>query len=556
MNYETICLSSKTIDIAENDLYLELTNRMCYYDDKNLNSVLLPYKGVEEKALECAKSLINMPVQAKYKKIAGEDDLGSHEMHINPDGEIVFDTESIGTHVDVWIEETEVTTVSGEVKKLPCLYAKKRIWKRNKNFIKAIKRLYESESGLGSSWEIQTLEYTFKDGVKTLTDYVFLSDCLLGSTTTPAYNGTSKAISLSSLTEQELMVAEALSQDIISQGLDKNNQEKEENILEKDENITLSADENVKEVTETEEVSAEENVDTETSENTTDTEDTSEEKDKDEDDDDKDDDDKDDDEVEDNEDGECKKKKGCSAGECKKKKASASTESTETSALTSYDLRRKLSEECRKKVDDWCWVTYLFPEEKEVWCEYDGDSELDYLKFTYTVENDEVSVSDPVKVTLTVSVKDINSTVSEYEKTIAEKDDLIVKASSEITSLKSENTELSQYKEKFTQMEQEKMAAELAQKKEDLIASVCKSGQITREEIEASEEFSGYVDNLDKKSLMAIVGERLSASVDGKTENNVETSETKSDVHVASNLNNEDDDVVDKASIMRNFLRK
>ncbi len=38
-----------------------------------------------------------------------------------------------------------------------------------------------------------------------------------------------------------------------------------------------------------------------------------------------------------------------------------------------------------------------------------------------TVENDEVSVSDPEKVTLTISVKDINSTVSEYEKTIAEK---------------------------------------------------------------------------------------------------------------------------------------
>ena len=199
----------------------------------------------------------------------------------------------------------------------------------------------------------------------------------------------------------------------------------------------------------------------------------------------------------------------------------------------------------------------MFPEEHVVWCEYDeAESELDYLKFTYSVENDDVTVSDPEKVKLSVIPSQINSTVSEYEKTIAEKDDLIVKASSEITSLKSENTELSQYKEKFTQMEQEKMAAELAQKKEDLIASVCKSGQITREEIEASEEFSGYVDNLDKKSLMAIVGERLSASVDGKTENNVETSETKSDVHVASNLNNEDDDVVDKVSIMRNFLRK
>ena len=538
MNCETICLSSKTIDIAENDLYLELTNRMCYFDDKNLNNLLLPYKGVEEKALECAKSLINMPVQAKYKKIAGKDDLGSHEMHINPDGEVVFDTESIGTHVDVWIEETEVTTVSGEVKKLPCLYAKKRIWKRNKNFINAIKRLYESESGLGSSWEIQTLEYTFKDGVKTLIDYVFLSDCLLGSTTTPAYNGTSKAISLSSLTEQELMVAEALSQDIISQGLDNNNQEKEENILNKDENITVSSEENVEEVN-TDEVSTNENTDVESVEESDDTE-NSEETNKEKDGEDKEDtDDKED--IDDNDDSECKKKK--------------SSVSTETSSLTEYDLRVKITQACREKFRDWCWVSFMFPEERVVWCTYDGDSELDYLKFTYTVENDEVSVSDPVKVTLNVSVKDINSTVSEYEKTIAEKDDLIINASSEIAELKAQNTELSQYKEKFTQIEQEKAEAELAQKKEDLIASVVKSGQITREEIEASDELQGYVNCLDKKSLMAIVGERLSASINDKQENDIETSEEK-DVHVASNLNNEDDEVVDKASIMRNFLRK
>ena len=218
-------------------------------------------------------------------------------------------------------------------------------------------------------------------------------------------------------------------------------------------------------------------------------------------------------------------------------------------------MRRKISKACRDKVDDWCWVVYLFPEEHEVWCEYDGESELDYLRFTYTVENDEVTVSEPEKVTLTVSVKDINTTVSEYEKTIAEKDELIVKASSEITALKSENTELSQYKEKFTQIEQEKAEAELAQKKEELIASVIKSGQISRSEIEESEELQGYVNTLDKKSLMAIVGERLSASVNNKPKNEIETSEVK-DVHVASNLNNEDDEVTDKASIMRNFLRK
>ena len=367
----------------------------------------------------------------------------------------------------------------------------------------------------------------------------FIGHCLLGKQVSPAYDS-SGLLEIAS-TNYDVEFAEALSQDIISQGLDKNNQEKEENILNKDENITLSADENVEEVTETEEVTVEESTDTETSENTTETEnseDTSEEKDKDDDDND----DKDDDnEVEDNEDG-----------ECKKKKASASTESTETSALTSYDLRRKLSEECRKKVDDWCWVTYLFPEEKEVWCEYDGNSELDYLKFTYSVQNDEVTVSEPEKVTLTISVKDINTTISEYEKTISEKDDIIVKASAEITSLKSENAELSQYKQKFTEMEQAKMAAELAQKKEELISSVIKSGQISREEIEASEELQNYVNELDKKSLMAIVGERLSASVSNETNSDVETSTVK-DTHVSTNLNNEDTDAV---SIMRRFLNK
>ena len=495
MNKENILLSSKTIDIAESDLWLELTNRMCYYDDKNLNNVLLPYKGVEDKALECAKTLINMPVQARYKKIAGNDNLGSHEMRVDSDGDIVFETDSIGTHIDVWIEDTEVTTVSGETKVLPCLYAKKRIWKRNKNLINAIKRLYESENGLGSSWEIQTLEYSYKDGVKTLNDYVFLSDCLLGSNVTPAYNGTSKAISLSALDEQELMIAEALTQDMMCQNI----QEKEEKTLEiEKENTTVSE-------TEKENISdnveqTEENVSAEIS-------------------------------VED----------------------SKNSVDTVVSELTDNDIYRKASVEINKKLsNDWGYIAFMFPESHEIWYNYGGDKELDYYKFTYEVNGEDVTVSEPEKVTLTVSVKDINSTVAEYEKTISEKDELIVKASAEITTLKADNAELAEYKQKFTEMEQEKIASELAQKKEDLIASVIKSGQITREEIEKSEELSGYVNELDKKSLMAIIGERLSASVSNETNSGVETSTVK-DTHVATNLNNEDTDAV---SIMRRFLNK
>lgn len=496
MNKESILLSSKTIDIAENDLWLELTNRMCYYDDKNLNNVLLPYKGVEDKALECAKTLINMPVQARYKKIAGNDNLGSHEMRIDSDGDVVFETDSIGTHIDVWIEDTEVTTVSGETKVLPCLYAKKRIWKRNKNLINAIKQLYESENGLGSSWEIQTLEYSYKDGVKTLNDYVFLSDCLLGSNVTPAYNGTSKAISLSALDEQELMIAEALTQDMMCQ----NTQEKEEKTLEiEKENMTVS---------ETEKENISDNVE-KTEENV--------------------------------------------SAEISVEDSKENSVDTVVSELTNNDIYRKANVEINKKLpNDWGYIAFMFPESHEIWYNYGGDKELDYYKFTYEVNGEDVTVSEPERVTLTISVKDINTTVSEYEKTISEKDELIVKASAEITTLKADNAELAEYKQKFTEMEQEKIASELAQKKEDLIASVIKSGQITREEIEKSEELSGYVNELDKKSLMAIVGERLSTSVDNSKDVKVDTSEIN-ELHIASNLNCEDTDAV---SLMRKFINK
>ena len=503
---------------------------------RNKNGVSLNRDGIED----WLATLKNKPLVGKIKmKYDGTYDFTGHNMKlvnkIDEDGnkyqEVEFDTDAFGTFFDVSIEtinDQEVIVASCE------------IWKR---FTKACEIIVSriKDGTLHTSWEIaiEKSHQGIVDGLMTKIIDVgrFIGHCLLGKQVSPAYDS-SGLLEIAS-TNYDVEFAEALSQDIISQGLDKNNQEKEENILNKDENITVSSEENVEEIN-TDEVSTNENTDAESVEESVDTE-NSEEINKEKDGEDKEDtDDKED--IDDNDDSECKKKK--------------SSVSTETSSLTEYDLRVKITHACREKFRDWCWVSFMFPEERVVWCTYDGDSELDYLKFTYTVENDEVSVSDPEKVTLTVSVKDINSTVSEYEKTIAEKDDLIVKASSEITSLKSENTELSQYKEKFTQMEQEKVAAELAQKKEDLIASVIKSGQITREEIEASEEFSGYVDNLDKKSLMAIVGERLSASVDNKTDENIETSESKSDVHVASNLNNEDDEVVDKASIMRNFLKK
>lgn len=154
-------------------------------------------------------------------------------------------------------------------------------------------------------------------------------------------------------------------------------------------------------------------------------------------------------------------------------------------------------------------------------------------------------------------INSLNSKIEELEKVISEKDEIIVTTSAEIQELKAKNTELSQYKEKFEKAEQEKIKAEIAQKKEDLISFVVKSGQISREEIETSEELKGYVDNLDKKSLMAIVGERVLASSNVENVSNVEIETSESKVALSSNLTSLEDDDYDAVSMFRkNFLNK
>ena len=480
---------------------------------RNKNGVALNRDGIEN----WLSTLKNKPLVGKIKmRIDGTYDFSGHNMKVvekvDEDGNkyktAEFDTDAFGSFFDISIET---------INNIEYIVASCEIWKRFSRACEIIiKRIQEGT--LHTSWEIavEKSHQGIVDGLMTKIIDVgrFFGHCLLAKDVSPAYDSSGLLEIASTNYDVDLEFAEALSQDIMSQGLDIKNEAKEENILQNNENINVAEEETV---VETPVAETEENP-TETSE-TTETKET----------------------VESSED----------------KTEPTETPETEVSALTEWDLRDKIREACRAKLAKWCWISFHFPVEKEVWLEVDGrESELDFIRMTYEVENDVVTVSEPEDVKLCVTVKEINTTVSEYEKTISEKDELIVKASSEITELKAQNTELSQYKEKFTQMEQEKAEAELAQQKEELIASVVKSGQISREEIESSEELKGYVNCLDKKSLMSIVGERLTASMNDKPENKIETSEVKEDIHVSSNLNNEDDEVVDYSSVMRNFLRK
>ena len=465
---------------------------------RNKNGVALDRNTIEN----WMSTLKNKPLVGKIKmRYDGEYDFTGHNVRevekVDENGnkyrEVEFDTEAFGTFFDVAIE-----TINDK----EYIVASCEIWKR---FTKACEIIVNriQEGSLSTSWEISVEKSTqgIIDGLMTKIIQAgrFIGHCLLGKNVSPAYDS-SGLLEIAS-TNYDMEFAEALSQDILSQGLDIKNEAKEENNLQS--NIeTQVAEENVEETVVETPVA-------DTTESSTETE------------------------------------------------VTENKDETEVSQLTEYDLRKKICEACRAKLDKWCWISFHFPVEKEVWLEVDGrESELDFVRMTYTVENDTITVSDPEEVKLTVNIADVNTKIAELEADVSTKDEAIIKSGEEIARLKTEISELSPFKEKFEKAEQERIENELKEKKDNLVSSITKSGLITKDEIEASEELKGYVDNLDEKSLKAILADRYIASL---SENNTEVSETKTEVETetaSTNLDGLEDEQLDVKSIMKNYFGK
>ena len=464
---------------------------------RNKNGVALDRNTIEN----WMSTLKNKPLVGKIKmRYDGEYDFTGHNVRevekVDENGnkyrEVEFDTEAFGTFFDVAIE-----TINDK----EYIVASCEIWKR---FTQACEIIVSriQEGSLSTSWEISVEKSTqgIIDGLMTKIIQAgrFIGHCLLGKNVSPAYDS-SGLLEIAS-TNYDMEFAEALSQDILSQGLDIKNEAKEENNLQS--NIeTQVAEENVEETVVETPVA-------DTTESSTETE------------------------------------------------VTENKDETEVSQLTEYDLRKKICEACRAKLDKWCWISFHFPVEKEVWLEVDGrESELDFVRMTYTVENDTITVSDPEDVKLTVSIAEVNTKIAELEAEVSTKDEAIIKSGEEIARLKTEISELSPFKEKFEKAEQERIENELKEKKETIISSITKSGLITREEIEASEELKGYVENLDEKSLKAVLADRYIASL---SENNTEVSETKTEVETetaSTNLDGLEDEQLDVKSIMKSYFK-
>lgn len=511
---------------------------------------------------EWVGTLVGKPLVGKVStKLDGTMDFEGHNLKVvtkyNSDGtpykEAEFDTNGFGCFTSAEIEEIDGVEY---------ITATANIWKRFKNAVSVIKDRVANGS-LQTSWEISIDDSTSKivNGtvVKIINAGRFIGHCLLGSNIEPAYDESGLLQVASKDTSQDL--SNALSQDCLDESLNinmANSTDKEVNMAKENEIIENSAENEITseinaetKESENQETSAD-SIENENAENKDDETDDELDEDKDKDTENSEEEKEDDDDETENDDEDDDKEE--SAKDDDKDKDKECSSETEVSALTDIDLRNKISVAYEKFADKWGYIFMLFPTESIAWIEpYGREKETHYIEVKYTVENDEVTITEANDVELVVSPRNIN-------EQIASKDSAIAEMSTQIANLNKEVAELKPYKEKIDEIEKAEKEAQLEKDRQELSEYAISSGYITKDEIENSEEIKVMISELDKTGIKALISDRVVASLKAGVETSAQNNSKETNVKVnlsaveTSSKDNSKVSAKDAQSAIRKYL--
>lgn len=459
--------SDANVDTTANRNSVKKTLLVSVLDHENLNGVLIAKK----EGLEYYKTLINKPVQAylKYDEEGRPSNFGGHELKrkLDADGEPMyyFDTASIGTHTNVWVENRYIP----EYGYVDCILAEVELWTSRYPEYYAVAEKLIADGKLSSSWEIDTLKYEYARGQKQLMEFEFIGNTFLGSDVDPAVSGAGVLTSeidniLTKALEKDLLVASM--QEEVKRG--SNGLENEKTIVSEEVVVVEPVvEEVVVEPTVEPEVVVEEVV---IPENEVVVEDT-----------------------------------------------------VIVSSLTQNDIEAKIHE---LLTDDllaesgldrevfWIrWAQRIYPAESRIIMGYYGNNTTEdtaFLEIIYAVNGDEVSIVSVKKAEMQfIAVAEI----TEKENKITELSETLVVLNSKLIVKESEIAELSEARAKLDEIEKAEALVvktrEVAEFKEKYLATK----MISESEFTDNEDIKKAVEELDDKAMKLIIAEKIMQGV-------------------------------------------
>ena len=190
MEDEKIILNGSFISLSESkDDYSrkEAKFLICPLDESNLNGTGIKEEDISNDEIQ---TLVGQPLVTKvvFNEKTKEYDFSGHlrknVYKIDKDGNIIkfsdfTSTSPIGYHTSIEIQDIDIGGVSKR-----CLVATVTLWTRYYHAMEVIERLGTS---LKTSWEISYKESYMEDGIKWIKSLLFLANCVLGTTISPAF---------------------------------------------------------------------------------------------------------------------------------------------------------------------------------------------------------------------------------------------------------------------------------------------------------------------------------------------------------------------------------
>lgn len=503
---ENVSYISNRVELAENASNGNLVAKFCLCDfGVNHNGVQLNRDTIEP----WVSTLLNQPLVGR---IGYNGDFTGHNMRVatitNSEGEtqteVVFDTEAIGTFVSAGIEE-----IDGE----EFVVGTAEIWRRYPTVCNLIAERV-SEGTLHTSWEIIVSESHMDGDVKVIDNGTFTALCALGRNHPPAYDS-SQLLEVAE-SDEDIEFEEAISNDVANYKMKEVSPMTDETIISEEIEVQVpEVSEDPIVVDTAEPVIDETPAEAEVSENTEVAEPETEE---------------------------------AEITEEAPEVSEPESEEPEIASLTDRDIKNKIEQILwtEKKVDG--YVAFMYPEDHVVlvWTWGADLGDLDYIQYTYTVNGDEITLDDGVKVRL-------EATVLSMSQTIAEKNEALVEASQRIKGLEAEIAELKPYKEAADKAEAERLMAEKQAKISALEEYASKSGFISSEEISGEGEIKTMISELNESGIKQIIAERFMASLQEKSEEVIISEAEEKTESAELNLEVSDDEDV---SIISAYINK